>query len=181
MSKVIESIAVRIKELREILDIEKSDMADRLGCDTAFYEKYENAEIDIPISALYRIAEILGVDTTVLLTGDMPRMVSYSVTRSGEGVTVERFPGYNYQSLSFNFKNRNMDPLLVTLSDEKEPDLITHTGQEFNYVLEGRIRIKVGEKEFVLEKGDSIYFDPTLPHGQSSISGKSVFLTVIKE
>ena len=74
-----------------------------------------------------------------------------------------------------------MDPLLVTLQEGDEAALVTHTGQEFNYVLKGEIKMRIGKKEFFLKEGDCIHFDATLPHGQSSVKGESVFLTIIKE
>ena len=182
MKSELTMVPKRIKELREILEIACSVMAEKLNMSVSDYEKIESGDVDIPISVLYEIGEILGVDSTVLLTGDSPKMNTYSVTRAGDGVVVERYPGYSYQSLSFNFQHRIMDPLLVTLSaSDDEPALITHSGQEFNYIVEGSVKVTVGDKQFVLNAGDSIYFDPTLPHGQASVKGKSVFLTVIKE
>ena len=181
MNAELAAIPKRIRELREILAVEADEMAKRLATDAKTYRQYETGEIDIPIGVLYAIAEILGVDPTVLLTGDTPRMDRYSVTRAGQGVLVERYPGYNYRSLSFNFQHRNIDPLLVTVVEGKEPSLVTHPGQEFNYVLKGKIKVTVGARQFVLSPGDCIYFDPTLPHGQASVEGESVFLTIIKE
>ena len=181
MRSDVAAIPDRITELREILDISRAAMAEKLSITEADYEKCETGETDIPISMLYGIAEILGVDATVLLTGDSPRMSGYSVTRAGEGVLVQRYPGYSYRSLSFNFLRRNMEPLLVTLEEGKAPDLVTHSGQEFNYALKGEMKITVGPKSFILKEGDSIYFDSALPHGQSAVGGEAVFLTVIKE
>ena len=62
-------------------------MARRLDVSLEEYEQYESGEHDIPISALYDMANILGIDFTVLITGEAPKMNTYSVTRSGEGPT----------------------------------------------------------------------------------------------
>ena len=56
-----------------------------------------------------------------------------------------------------------------------------HGGQVFYYVLEGRIRITLGKHSYELSAGDSIYFDPRLPHAQSAVGGTARFLTVINE
>ncbi|MDP4120505.1 MAG: XRE family transcriptional regulator [Bacillota bacterium] len=181
MNSEVMNIPKRIYELRDILGISASEVAQKLLVSEETYLKYESGELDIPISALYEIAEVLNVDPTVLLTGESPRMNSYSVTRKGKGVSVMRHPGYNYQSLSYNFAHRNMDPLLVTIDEDDKPKLVVHSGQEFNYVLEGKIKLTLGEKEIILSEGDSVFFDPSIPHGQSSVEGRSVFLTVIKE
>lgn len=175
-------ISMRIRELRELLDISALDLAQKVGVPYETYLNYENGKLDIPISTLYEIASQLSTDMTVLLTGEAPRMDTHCVVRAGYGADVERFPGYRYSSLAFNFKDREMEPLLVALEPDDEPaPLVVHGGQEFNYVIEGRVRIRVGKNTFELNTGDSIYFDPRLPHAQSAIGGSAKFLTVINE
>ncbi|NLA77448.1 MAG: cupin domain-containing protein [Clostridiales bacterium] len=175
-------IAKRIKELREILDITAEDMSTSLGVSVEEYLRYESGEKDIPISTIYKIAAALGVDYTVLLTGDDPKMDTYTVVRRGEGVHIDRYEGYEFESLAANFKGKEMEPMIVTLqpNDNKAP-LVIHGGQEFNFCLKGRVRVTVGKNEIVLCKGDSIYFNPGLPHGQAADGETAVFLTVINE
>lgn len=182
MQMDLTSIPNRVKELREILEIEPSEMAAKLGVTLINYLAYESGEQDIPISTLYEIASILGVDFTTLLTGRTPKMTTYTVVRKGTGAKVERYPGYDYTSLCYNFKGREMEPLLVHLSPEDErPALVSHGGQEFNFVLSGKVCVTIGKKDIVLEAGDCLYFDPMIPHGQSAVDDPATFLTVIKE
>ena len=172
----------RIKELREILEISAMDMARDIHIPLETYHKYETGELDIPISVLYKISAQLHVDATVLLTGEDPRMDTASVCRRGKGVRIERYPGYEFSSLAYNFKDRTIEPLLVYLDPAKEPAaLVTHSGQEFNYVVEGKVKITVGGREHILEAGDSIYFDAGLPHGQAAVEGPAQFITIIQE
>jgi len=182
MNEKIARIPERIKELREILEISALDMAKDTGILFDVYNKYEKGELDIPISVLYTIAGRLGTDATVLLTGEEARMDSAAVCRKGKGVQIERYPGYEFSSLAYNFKNRDMEPLLVTLDSSKFPaPFVSHSGQEFNYVVEGQVKITVAKTEHLLSAGDSIYFDARLPHGQSAVDGKARFLTIIQE
>ena len=172
----------RIKELREILEISALDMAKNVAIPFETYQKYESGEFDIPISVLYKISAILGVDATVLLTGEDPRMDTASVCRKGKGMRIERYPGYEFSSLAYNFKSRTIEPLLVYLDPTKAPAaLVTHSGQEFNYVVEGKVKVTVGKREHILEAGDCIYFDAALPHGQAAVEGPSQFITIIQE
>ncbi|MDR0315988.1 MAG: cupin domain-containing protein, partial [Treponema sp.] len=172
----------RIKELREVLEISIMDMAKDTGLPLETYTKYENGELDIPISVLYHIANRLGTDVTVLITGEDPRMASVAVCRKGKGVQIERYPGYEFSSLAFNFKGRTMEPLLVFLDSSKpQAAQVAHSGQEFNYVVEGRMRVTVSKAEYILCEGDSIYFDARLPHGQSAVNGSARFITIIQE
>jgi transcriptional regulator with XRE-family HTH domain len=177
-----EQIPGRIKELREILEISVDDMAAAAGISAEVSAKYENGGLDIPISALYAIAAGLGTDVTVLITGEDPRMDTAAVCRKGKGVRIERYPGYEFSSLAYNFKGRTIEPLLVFLDPGRAPaDPVLHHGQEFNYVVEGRVKITVGRSEYVLNEGDSIYFDARLPHGQSAVDGPARFITIIQE
>jgi mannose-6-phosphate isomerase-like protein (cupin superfamily) len=138
--------------------------------------------LDIPISVLYNIAHRLGTDITVLITGEEARMDSAAVCRKSKGISIERYPGYEFSSLAYNFKHRTMEPLLVHLDSSKpQAAMVTHSGQEFNYVVEGRVKITVGNMAYNLSAGDSIYFDARLPHGQSAVDGNAEFITIIQE
>ncbi len=182
MNEALQQISGRIRELREILEITPERIAEYLKIPVENYQEFEEGKIDIPISVLYEISSFLGVDMTVLLTGDSPRMNTHTVVRRDDGVNVERFAGYNYSALAYNFIDRIMEPLLVKLSpSDAEPTPVTHLGQEFNYVLSGVVKIHIGKHDYILNQGDSIYFDPKLPHSQKAVDSAATFLTVICE
>lgn len=175
-------IAERIREIREDCDLTPEQAAKELGICVEIYTNYESAQTDIPISVLYDMAKIFRVDLTELLTGKSPRLSQYCLVREGEGVAVERYKGYCFESLAFNFVHKMIEPLLVTVEPEenKKMSLVSHSGQEYNYVLEGRIRVILGGKEIDMNPGDSLYFDPTIPHGQMALDKTPAkFLTVI--
>jgi len=182
MNDQMQQIAARIKELREILELSQEEVAGDVGVTLEAYQRYEQAANDVPISTLYAIAERLGVDPTVLMTGEAPRMAEYTVVRQGKGVSVERYAGYRFTALAFNYIGRQMDPMIVDMTpSDGAPMLVTHGGQEFNYVLEGCIIVTVGRQEFTLQAGDSIYFNPRIPHGQRAGGVPGRFLTIINE
>jgi len=182
MSETRSQIADRIRELREISDMSVDVLSQKLNIPKDTYLQYENGETGVPISTLYEIAGILDVELTELLTGSTPRLQSYCYVKKGEAPYIERYKGYKFQSLSYGFKNKRIEPLLVTIEPEenKKMELVTHSGQEFNYVLEGQIKVIFGGTEIIMSEGDSIYFDPTMPHGQTAVDGKpGKFITVI--
>jgi mannose-6-phosphate isomerase-like protein (cupin superfamily) len=73
------------------------------------------------------------------------------VCRAGKGVQIERYPGYEFSSLAYNFKGRVLEPLLVYLDPSKpEATAVDHSGQEFNYILEGKVKVTVGGRSYVL-------------------------------
>ena len=176
-----EQITARLREIRQILEMSAQEVAEKLGISEDLYLQYEDNRVSIPISTLYQLAEIFSTDFTILLTGDSPRMGEYTLVRAGQGVNIDRCPGYKFSALAFNYIGRTMEPMLVELADDgKEVPLITHGGQEFNLVLSGSMKVVIGRHEFVLEQGDACYFNPRIPHGQRAVGGKATFLTVIQ-
>jgi len=183
MSEEIKQIASRITELRQIFDYSADEIAKILGIAPELYAEYEEKGVDIPISVLYELANIYKVDFTEILTGKSPKLSTYCVVKNGAGVSIDRYAGYKFESLAYKFQRKMMEPLMVTVEpSDKELSLIVHPGQEFNYVVDGTIMVVIGDEKVVLEGGDSIYFDPTIPHGQKAMGGKRAkFMTVIAE
>ena len=183
-SEMINEVSERLRGLRESCDTTPESLAASLGVPVETYLGYEDGSVDIPISILYKVVGIFKVDLTELLTGSTPKLDTYCVVRAGHGISVDRYPGYEYKSVAFNFLHRKMEPLIVHLEfggDERDKKLVTHSGQEFNYVIEGSVRLTLGKKDVILNKGDCCYFDPVIPHGQSAVGGSADFLTVILE
>lgn len=182
MNHIME-VAYRLRGLRDALDLSIEQISTECEISEADYEAYEKGEKDIPVSFLHRIAAKYGVELTALLFGEEPKMQSYFVTRAGKGVKVERTKAYSYQDLAAGFSHRVVSPFIVTVEPtdaDKEMTMNTHQGQEFNYVLQGQVEIVVGGKSTILNPGDSIMFDATLPHGMRTKGGETVkFLAII--
>ena len=178
----IKEISARIRELREVCDYTQEKLADELGISVELYAGYEQNG-DFPISVIYELANKFGVDFNELITGEQSHIDTYQVVRRGQGKTVSRFPGYRFKDLAFRYADKIMQPLLVTLEPSDEhADLVTHAGQEFNLVLKGSIDVVFEDKVIILNEGDSIYFNPSYPHGQRCHGDtKARFLTVIAE
>ena len=183
MEEQIKQIAERLKGLREILDISVADAANTCGIDEIKYLGYESGKEDIPVGILHSISRRYGIDLSVLLSGDEPHMRHYSLTRKNKGANFERTKAYKYQALASSFINRKADPFEVTVSPKPEGTaffLNSHPGQEFNYIIEGRMKFCIDGKEMTLEAGDSIYFNSALPHGMLALDGKDCrFLALI--
>jgi mannose-6-phosphate isomerase-like protein (cupin superfamily) len=108
-------------------------------------------------------------------------MKVYFLTRYGRGTSVERTKAYKYQALASGYKLPKAEPFEVTVESNDRPlYLNTHTGEEFKYVLEGRLQLHVNGKDLILNPGDSIYFDSSYPHGMKALDGNPVrFLAFI--
>lgn len=176
-------IAYRLKELREACDYTIPQLARELGIDEKVYAGYEESGADIPISVIYQISRKFDVDFAEILTGTSAKLRTYHVVKKGQGKEIDRYPGYSFKDLAYRFSKKIMQPLVVTINPSDKPvALVSHSGEEFNMVLSGSVVVTVGDKELVLDEGDSIYFNPEIPHGQRCSGDAPVtFLTMIAE
>jgi len=175
-------IAVRIRDLRDIAGFSARDVADKAGIDIAEYEAYETGEVDFSFSHLFNIAEALGVDISDLLTGESPKLQGYVITRKGQGLSFYRRQEYEYRHLAYNFRDKLTEPFLVTVTRDdtgtvKQPH--SHEGQEFDYVLEGTLKVILDGNELYLNEGDSVYYDSSLPHAMYTMDGACRFIAVV--
>lgn len=162
-NKDIAAISARLKELRTFSDFSTADVASRLGIDEEEYIDYENGVSEIPINLIYKFASIMDTEPTYVMQGVLPSKEKVNVVYDGKGLSVKRYEGYAFTSLGGDFRKKTMNPMLVTIAPTDSPELVVHGGQEFNYVLEGELRVIVDDKEYFLRAGDSIYFDPSYP------------------
>ena len=175
-------IGNRIRELRELSDITINEIASELNITEETYIQYENGEVDIPASFLYELAHIFKVDLGLLLTGEESRMSIFDVTRANKGVSIDRRKEYTHQNLCTKFIHKKAETFLVTVDPEKNPvpSLNSHPGQEFNYVLEGSLKIYIHNNEIILNEGDCIFFDSAHRHAMVALNDKPAkFLAVI--
>lgn len=185
MGDKIKEIAERIRGLRIDLGISVSEMAKVVEMTEDEYELYESGNQDFSFTFLYKVSARLGVDISELITGTSPTLSVYTHVKKGRGLRIERRKGLNYQSLAYLFKNRNAEPFLVEAPYDKEADNSeivqrSHEGQEFDYILKGTLRMKIDDHEFIMNEGDSVYYDASHKHGMEATNGEPcLFLAVV--
>lgn len=181
MNEQIREIAQRLAGLRDLLGLKPAEVAAVCNIPEEEYLGFESGENDIPVSILQNIAKKYKVELTALLFGGEPKMKTYFLTRAWQGTAMERTRAYKYQALAAGFAGRKADPFIVTVEPSgSDIHLNSHNGQEFNYVIEGRMLLSVGGHELTLNEGDSLYFDATQPHGMKALDEKPVkFLAII--
>jgi mannose-6-phosphate isomerase-like protein (cupin superfamily) len=176
-------IAARVRALREIEGVAVEVLAGEMGFGLEEYRSWESGETEFPVGPLVELAGRFGVDLTELVTGVPSRLKTYCLTRAAHGPEVIRRPMYSYWNLAHNFHHKKGEPFLVEASadtEQKPLNLNTHPGQEFNYVLEGRLFISIGGHEMELGPGDSVYYDSGEPHGMKALGGKRArFLAIV--
>ena len=175
-------IAARLRGLRDAMDWSEGDLAAKAGVDAALIRDYERGEMEIPVSFLTDVAHAAGVSLTELITGADAHLHNYAITAKGQGLSVRRRKDYDYWSLAARMDNRIMEPFLVRVPPKDQKDLTWnyHNGQEFIYILEGRLELWLNDKPHILEPGDSIIFDSHIPHALRGLDGKdALFLDVL--
>jgi quercetin dioxygenase-like cupin family protein len=176
MKENIKEIAARVKVLREIEEISVEALAKELGFELSDYKSWESAQKEFPVGALVEIAARFKVDLSELISGAASKLKTFCVTRAGQAPEVSRRPMYGYWNLAFNFHRKKAEPFLVEASSETEGkpiSLNTHPGQEFDYVLEGRLLISISGHDIELGPGDCVYYDSGEPHGMKALGGKA--------
>jgi acetyl-CoA synthetase len=183
MENQLEMMGKRIRETRCVLDISVAEMARITGLTEAEYLAHEEAKVDSSFTFILRCAERFGVDISTLVTGDTPKLSFCTITRHEKGTPIKRRAGFEYQHLTTLLKNRHADSFIVKAppqSDNTPIGLSTHSGQEFNYILSGRLKFQFDDKVEYLGPGDSALYDSSHPHGMIAVGDETCrFLAVV--
>ena len=178
-------IAERIREMREIVGYSEAEMAEKTEVSVEQYRSYEQGTVDFPFTFMHKCALAFGVELTDLLEGQSAKLSSYTVTRRGMGPVTASEDGITIQNMAAMFRQKLATPYWVTYQYSKELQsqpihTTTHAGQEFDLVVKGTLRVRVGEHEEVLHEGDSIFYKSSTPHGMIAVDGQDcVFLAMI--
>lgn len=185
MENQVAQVAQRIAGLRTILDVSEQEMAEITGVSLAEYRACEAGQNDFSFTFLFKCAQRFGVDISELVMGDVPKLSSYTVTRKGGGMPIERRHGFSYRHLAYLLKRRLAEPFVVKAKySEAEQDvpiqLSTHAGQEFDFILSGSLKFKIDGHTEILNAGDSVYYNSATEHGMIATGGADCeFLAVV--
>lgn len=185
MEPNLREVAGRIQALREDLDITMQEMAEATGRSVAEYAAQESGEQDLSFTFLYKCAKRLGVDVIELLTGETPHLRGYCLTRAKEGLSIKRRAGFEYLHKAPHFQNKSCEPFWVNapyLEEEQDKPihLSKHAGQEFDYILTGRMRFAYEDHIEELQAGDCLLYDSGRGHGMIAVGGEPcTFLAIV--
>ncbi len=164
-------VGEKIKALRVRKGMSIEDLARKTGISEALLSGIEGQTVSPPLGNIVSLAEVFRVTVGELFgdSADSP----FCIVRSDDRKAVSRFsstvgkPGsYSYESLGHKKQNRQMEPFLVTLTptEVSQVEASQHIGEEIIFVLEGQVEVTLAEHTDILNPGDSIYYDSTLPH-----------------
>ena len=178
-------VASRIREMREITGFTEAEMAEKAEVSVEEYRAYEAGQKDFPFTFIHKCALAFNIGITDLLEGRSANLSSYTVTRKGHGQETAKEDGINIANLAPMFRNKIAEPYYVRyeFSEELQDKPIhttKHSGQEFDFIVSGHLKVQVGSHIEVLSEGDSIYYNSSTPHGMIAIDGRDcVFLAVV--
>ncbi len=179
-------VGIRIKALREMQRMDAAKLAGIAGIDEGYLRDIEELKVFPDLGTIIRLSKALKISTGFMFDADSG--YSYSIVRSEDRRRIDRAvsgrrekPEYEYVSLSMGVTSRHMESFIVTLKgNEYGDEPSTHEGEEFLYVLEGSLTIKLGRKEETLKEGDSIFYLSTVPHAlKNSGDVNAVILAVV--
>jgi phosphate butyryltransferase len=174
-------IGRNLQALIQKKELETEYVRTSLGWDTKTFEKILADELSPGISELLRLATLLGVDISSLLFGKELSERKAIKTSPAERVRVNRRNFLQYESLAPAYSGRHLEPFVVDVYPEQDglADISRHSGEEFLFLLSGRLQVTVAGEEFELEPGDSFYFDSSQPHSIRSRTEHSRMVAVI--
>ena len=184
-NRVERIIGERIGELRARLGMTLDQLSSATGFTRGYLSKIEHSKKVPPIGSLLRIAQALGADITQLLQTASPQASDrgFCVVRAAERRPVVRGGtafGYDYVGLADKKPGKKMAPFLFTFPSEIHKNVFfEHEGEEFLFVLTGKVEWQAGGDKLILEPGDSVYFNSRLPHRGRAIEGEARALVVV--
>ncbi|MEW6533289.1 MAG: cupin domain-containing protein [Thermodesulfobacteriota bacterium] len=167
------SLGERIQDMRKKQKMDLEAFAKKTGYDADYLTKIEEGKISPPVGALIQISRALAVDSSTLLAEEKRKERARSYRK--------RTRAYLYKNLTPGAEDKHLWAYLVTLEPKREHERVEyqHEGEEFVYVMEGRVQIQVGKKAHDLKKGTSLHFTSSQPHTLKNLSAKQSKLLVV--
>lgn len=181
-------IGEKIQSLRTIKEIDKEELAEHTGLTVEQITRIEE-NIDIPsLAPLIKIARALGVRLGTFLD-DQPEEAGAVICRKGEADDTISFSNnatdarlhMHYHSLSRSKTDRHMEPFIIDIdaNETSRFSLSAHEGEEFIMVLKGMLEINYGKNTYLLEEGDTIYYDSIVPHHVHAFEGQAAQILAV--
>jgi transcriptional regulator with XRE-family HTH domain len=180
-------IGSKIRNLRKKAEMVLQDLSDRTGLSKPLLSQIEKEVVSPPVATLLKISRALNVNISYFFQdGDMEERVVL-VKRDESKVIDSRYfgreeSGYYYEALAYKKSRKSMEPFLVEFKHKRADQLtyFSHEGEEFIHLLQGTLEFRTEERDLVLQEGDSLYFESSIPHAYRALGRKNAkALTVI--
>ena len=158
-------IGNKLKELRAEKKLSISELSKISSVSTGLISQIERNLVVPSVINLWRIANALDANINCFFESNKSDN-EFLIQKGKHNIVVTHQENSFYKLLSPSKKDRLLDLTEVRLKGNSvyENDLITHEGEECGYVIKGTLTVELGEKKYILNEGDSIYFNSTVPH-----------------
>lgn len=174
----------RIQEARKMRKLTVKDISSRTGIDMDTLKLMESGEMIPPLGQLIKLGKALDMQMGYFISPGIDKPIT--VVRVDQRQPISRYGekrseqyGYYYESLAPEKGNRLMEPFIVTLLPTDMEEFSTHDGQEFLFVLEGEMKVQVGDQTEFLQTGDAVYYDSNQPHLVKSVGDKKARILAV--
>lgn len=176
-------IGNRIRKIRSQQGRTIQEIAEKCQCSKALLSKIETGKVVPAVATLSKIAKSLGVKISVLMEDGEDGKAAYtSKVFEDSSLLVPTSKGYRIFAFAPQYINKKMQPVLICgRKGEVKPHSVYHDGEEFIYVLEGEVKIHIGNLEYHLRQGESIYFESLNEHGVVPVTEKAEYLDIFVE
>lgn len=174
-------IGPQIRQLRQDRRMTLQDLSKETELSKPLLSQIENEQVIPPLATLLRIAKALNVPLQTFFEEE-DNTQKCLVVRAGDTNQLNRRPRhggppqpYLYHSLAYGKKHKHMEPFLVEFDPNQtaKAQSVQHAGEEFLYVLEGRVELLHGAEQYILEPGDSVYWDSNEPHSLKALGERT--------
>ncbi|QYR22497.1 XRE family transcriptional regulator [Paenibacillus sp. sptzw28] len=173
----------KIKKLRQEQNRKLTDIAEICGFSKSLLSQIENGKTMPPISTLIKIADALGTKVSILLDDQQQTGTIHTTKEASQSKLVKTEKGYSFFAFAVERSDKLMQPFLfVSRKDENDSrHVFSHNGEEFIFILEGQMRYQVGNMEYTLSPGDSLYFDSIEKHTLYPITDEVKYVAVFTQ
>ena len=158
-------IGSKIRELRKNKNMSIADLAETSNLSVGIISQIERNLVTPSIVTFWKISQSLGVSVGFFFEDEEKTKASPVVKKESRNRIVVSNSNAIYELLSQDL-NRKIEFLYITIKpgDVSSEEYVQHEGEECGIVIRGRLLVKTPDEEYILEEGDSIYFDSSLPH-----------------
>ncbi len=176
-------VGKRVKKYREHLGLTQEQLAVNSSLDLTFIKDIEDGIVYPPIGSMIKLSRALGQRLGTFMDDQYvadPIIVRYSERKEETANSRDGAKGhYHYYPLGKGKSDRHMEPLFIRIEEDEEKAMSTHEGEEFMVVVHGKIIVRYGKEEYILERGDSVYYNSVVSHFIGAIDGPAEILAVL--
>ena len=181
---ILFQISNKLKEIRKNKGVTLQEIANEAGVTKSLVSQIENSRTIPSLPVMLGLIQALDIDLNAFFRDIISKAPGDNVLirrqEDYQPFTKENAKGFFYQRIfSKQFKDNHIDVVLLRLEKGAKRPMVRTNAYEFKYVLQGSVEYTVGKNKYILNKGDSMFFDANELHNPKCIDGDEVLLLVI--